>query len=196
MANKTPSFNWKYIVSKLPYSETDLVYNNCLDISEDYYNNFYGGYTTFAKSKVDFIVKEIIDDAQYQMNLHNQEERSKQLKKDFPNVDAYIASLDARGPFPPTHYTWKDIVQKLNIPKEDNVQSQQYNQAVAYFSEQFDGNNQNKTFTKSVADYIIKEIIDEANHKIQLIKNKEGYNQFKNDFPFFDPNLSVASSKQ
>jgi hypothetical protein len=176
MSNKTTSFNWEYIVSKLPYSETDLVYNNCLDVAEDYYNNFYGGYTTFAKSKVDFIVKEIIDDAQYQMNLHNQEERSKQLKKDFPNIDAYIASLDARGPFPSTRYTWKDIVQKLNIPKEDNVRSQQYNQAVAYFSEQYDGNNENKTFTKSDVDFIIEEIIDEANHKIQLIKNKEGHN--------------------
>ena len=176
MAQQTASFKWKHIVNKLPYSETDPVYNNCLDVAEDYYSNFYGGYSTFAKSKVDSIVKEIIDDAQYQMNLHNQEERSKQLKKDFPNVDAYIASLDARGPFPSTRYTWKEIVQMLNIPKEDNVRSQQFNQAVAYFSEQFDGNNDNKTFPKSVVDYIIKEITDEANHKIQLIKNKQCLN--------------------
>ena len=87
---------------------TIFCYNKLLsffqrNIAEEYFKNFYTEFAPnqkFSKSDVEFIVKEIIDEAEHKINLHEMDERHAQLRKDNPNIDAYIDSLFNRGPYP------------------------------------------------------------------------------------------------
>lgn len=99
----TKPFEWKDIVQKLNITEEITVRNKYMKYAEQYFKNFYTEFAPnqkFSKSDVEFIVKEIIDEAEHKINLHEMDERQAQLKKDNPNIDAYIDSLFKRGSYP------------------------------------------------------------------------------------------------
>jgi len=94
-------FSWTDIISKLGEKATNTHFVNAID----YYCNFYSGdiqpeRKRFTEKEVAEIIAEITDDAEHKMRLEQQEERARQLRIDWPNVDEYIQNICNRGPFP------------------------------------------------------------------------------------------------
>ena len=92
---------WKDIVSKLNISIEDNIRNNQYRYAEQYFRNFYFGdneKSKFSEADVKFILEEIIDEAEHKIRLYEMDERQKQLKKDWPDVDLYIENIINRGP--------------------------------------------------------------------------------------------------
>jgi len=83
-------------------------------------------------------------------------------------------------------YTWKNIVEKIVIPPEylnNEEYKDEYQYAIEYHCNLYYGDNAGTLFTEKEVIDIITEIKEEAEHKIQLIKNM----QFHED----NPNISA-----
>lgn len=97
-------FSWTDIVSRLGEKAKNIHFINAID----YYCNFYSGdiqpqRKRFTEKEVLEIIAEITDDAEHKLRLQQQEERARQLRIDWPNVDEYIQNICNRGPFPGSH---------------------------------------------------------------------------------------------
>ena len=96
------------IVFGTPFSQEIITKETILlttkmNAAVSYFKNFYTEFAPnqkFSKNDVEFIVKEIIDEAEHKINLHEMDERHKELRKNNPNIDKYIQSLFDRGPYP------------------------------------------------------------------------------------------------
>ena len=98
-------YTWKDIVSKLNIAIEDNIRNNQYRYAEQYFRNFYAGDNEklkFSEEELKFILEEIIDEAEHKIRLYEMDERQKQLKKDWPDVDLYIENIINRGPYPGT----------------------------------------------------------------------------------------------
>jgi hypothetical protein len=102
MAN-SKIYTWSVIVDQFMQSVTNYTkYKEDYDNAVDYYYNFYCGdipSIRYSEKDVQRIVDEMDDYAQHKIRLRKTEEAQAQLKKEYPNIDAYIESLDRRGPF-------------------------------------------------------------------------------------------------
>ena len=86
-------------------------------------------------------------------------------------------------------YEWKYIVEKLNIPIEDNIRNNQYRKAEKYFEKWYMELNKNLKFSEDDVKYIINEIIDEAEHKINLITMDTNIADLKKEWPKMDEHV-------
>jgi sulfur relay (sulfurtransferase) DsrC/TusE family protein len=105
---KTKEQYSKNQIFAIPFSEEiiskeTILLTTKMNAAVSYFKNFYTEFAPnqkFSKNYVEFIVKEIIDEAEHKINLHEMDERHKELRKNNPNIDAYIHSLFDRGPYP------------------------------------------------------------------------------------------------
>lgn len=101
MSVSVKRFSWTDIVSRFGDKATNIHFTHAIE----YYCNFYSGdiqpeRKRFTEKEVLEIIAEITDDAEHKMRLEQQEERARQLRIDWPNVDKYIENICNRGPFP------------------------------------------------------------------------------------------------
>jgi len=82
---------WKDIEDLVP----ERLSCECHQQACEYYENFYCGDlgVKFSMVKAKSIVQEIKKDAEFYLRLKGQEERQKELRRVWPNVDKYIASV-------------------------------------------------------------------------------------------------------
>lgn len=96
-------YTWSVIVDQFMQSVTNYTeYKEEYDSAVDYYCNFYCAdipSMRYSQKDVQRIVEEMDDYAQHKIRLQKIEEAQAKLKKDYPGIDAYIESLDRRGPF-------------------------------------------------------------------------------------------------
>lgn len=65
-------------------------------------------------------------------------------------------------------YNWEHIVDKVQLPTDPN-EKKYYEYAIDYFAIEYKGNR----FTESEVTRIVEEIIEEANHKLQLSQSRK-----------------------
>lgn len=82
-------------------------------------------------------------------------------------------------------YSWKDIMVKLNL-NELKPYNDQYRYAEEYFRIEYCGNDDKIKFSEQEVKTIIKEIIEEAEHKIRLLKNDDDLKHLRKDWPNID----------
>ena len=86
-------FSWTDIVNRLS-DKANTHFTHAIE----YYCNFYSGdiqpeRKRFTEKEVLEIIAEITEEAEHKMRLEHQDERAKQLRIDWPNVDEYIQNL-------------------------------------------------------------------------------------------------------
>ena len=86
--------SWMDIISRLGDKVTNIHFTHAIE----YYCNFYSGdiqphRKRFTEKEVLEIIAEITDEAEHKMRLTQQDERAKQLRIDWPNVDKYVQNL-------------------------------------------------------------------------------------------------------
>lgn len=96
--SQVKAYSWKEIIRRVS-NPTNIYYAEAMD----YYHNFYvdNGHTDkliFTELDVTNIIREIQSYMNYKQILEEQDAQEKQLRKDFPNLDAYIESLSNRVP--------------------------------------------------------------------------------------------------
>jgi len=74
-------------------------------------------------------------------------------------------------------YDWNYIIEKIVIPS-DKLSQTYYKSAMEYFCDFYKGHKGTK-FSEDDARFITEEIIDEANHKIQLTRNQMDYEELQ-----------------
>lgn len=96
--SQVKAYSWKEIIRRV-LNPTNTYYAEAMD----YYHNFYVSDENtdrliFTELDVTNIIREIQSYMNYKQILEEQDAQEKQLRKDFPNLDAYIESLSNRVP--------------------------------------------------------------------------------------------------